>query len=35
MDTGRADRAPRYGQVGRPELHYRWRAAEAGSVSNV
>ncbi|MFJ8209646.1 response regulator [Streptomyces sp. NPDC096033] len=33
VDTGRADRAPRYGQVGRPELHYRWRAAEAGSVS--
>ncbi|MFH7597802.1 response regulator [Streptomyces racemochromogenes] len=35
VDTGRADRAPRYGQVGRPELHYRWRAAEAGSVSKV
>ncbi|MET8298069.1 response regulator [Streptomyces sp. NPDC005180] len=30
VDTGRADRAPRYGQVGRPELHYRWRAAETG-----
>ncbi|GHF50343.1 transcriptional regulatory protein [Streptomyces mashuensis] len=24
VDTGRATRAPRYGQVGRPELHYRW-----------
>ncbi|MFD8145956.1 response regulator [Streptomyces sp. NPDC059708] len=35
VDTGRADRAPRYGQVGRPELHYRWRAAEAGSVSKA
>ncbi|MFP8959270.1 response regulator [Streptomyces nanhaiensis] len=23
--TGQAERAPRYGQVGRPELHYRWR----------
>ncbi|MEV6670364.1 response regulator [Streptomyces sp. NPDC051162] len=23
--TGRAARAPRYGQVGRPELRYRWR----------
>ncbi|MFD5099856.1 response regulator [Streptomyces albidochromogenes] len=22
--TGRAERAPQYGQVGRPELHYRW-----------
>ncbi|MFD3872964.1 response regulator [Streptomyces sp. NPDC058623] len=35
VDTGRADRAPRYGQVGRPELHYRWRPAATGSVSNV
>ncbi|MGW2996506.1 two-component system response regulator, partial [Streptomyces sp. NPDC001193] len=37
VDTGRADRTPRYGQVGRPELHYRWLAAEAGtgSVSKV
>ncbi|MFE3990381.1 helix-turn-helix domain-containing protein, partial [Streptomyces goshikiensis] len=34
VDTGRADRTPRYGQVGRPELHYRWLAA-AGSVSKV
>ncbi|MEV5510759.1 response regulator [Streptomyces orinoci] len=24
VDTGRAVRAPRYGQVGRPELRYRW-----------
>ncbi|MCB5165748.1 response regulator [Streptomyces bambusae] len=24
VDTDRAVRAPRYGQVGRPELHYRW-----------
>ncbi|RKN08417.1 response regulator [Streptomyces radicis] len=23
--SGLAERAPRYGQVGRPELHYRWR----------
>ncbi|MCX4660006.1 response regulator [Streptomyces uncialis] len=23
--TGRATRAPVYGQIGRPELHYRWR----------
>ncbi|MEU0691100.1 hypothetical protein ABZ350_29820, partial [Streptomyces uncialis] len=23
--SGRATRAPVYGQVGRPELHYRWR----------
>ncbi|GAA1545498.1 response regulator [Streptomyces albidochromogenes] len=22
--AGRAERAPQYGQVGRPELHYRW-----------
>ncbi|MYT24069.1 two-component system response regulator, partial [Streptomyces sp. SID7760] len=37
VDTGRADRTPRYGQVGRPELHYRWLAAAAGtgSVSKV
>ncbi|MFD6416661.1 response regulator [Streptomyces sp. NPDC060194] len=27
VDQGRADRSPRYGQVGRPELHYRWRPA--------
>ncbi|MFE9257429.1 response regulator [Streptomyces sp. NPDC006879] len=26
VDTGRAERSPRYGQVGRPELHYRWLA---------
>ncbi|MGW0732784.1 response regulator [Streptomyces sp. NPDC002851] len=24
VDTGRAARSPQYGQVGRPELHYRW-----------
>lgn len=24
VDTGRAARAPQYGQVGRPELFYRW-----------
>ncbi|GAA4614218.1 response regulator [Actinoallomurus liliacearum] len=24
VDAGRAARAPRYGQVGRPELYYRW-----------
>ena len=24
-DTGLADRAPRYGNAGRPELEYRWR----------
>ncbi|MFL6051484.1 MAG: response regulator [Actinoallomurus sp.] len=24
VDSGQAVRAPRYGQVGRPELHYRW-----------
>ncbi|MFC9324425.1 response regulator [Kitasatospora sp. NPDC057015] len=27
VDTGLADREPQYGQVGRPELCYRWRAA--------
>ncbi|WP_431036875.1 response regulator [Streptomyces sp. P6-2-1] len=26
VTTGLATRAPRYGQVGRPELHYRWEA---------
>ncbi|MFE2323171.1 hypothetical protein ACFXD5_04430, partial [Streptomyces sp. NPDC059385] len=31
VDTGRADRTPRYGQVGRPELHYRWLAASQAS----
>ncbi|WP_328302659.1 response regulator [Streptomyces sp. NBC_00435] len=38
VDTGRADRTPRYGQVGRPELNYRWLVpapASAGSVSKV
>ncbi|MET7638532.1 response regulator [Streptomyces sp. NPDC005438] len=25
VESGRVDRSPRYGQVGRPELHYRWR----------
>jgi response regulator of citrate/malate metabolism len=24
VDSGQAVRTPRYGQVGRPELHYRW-----------
>ncbi|GAA3044285.1 response regulator of citrate/malate metabolism [Streptomyces olivoverticillatus] len=24
VDSGRADRAPQYGQIGRPELRYRW-----------
>ncbi|GAA1351054.1 response regulator [Streptomyces beijiangensis] len=24
VDTGRAGRAPQYGQIGRPELQYRW-----------
>ncbi|WP_240965446.1 response regulator [Streptomyces zingiberis] len=24
VDTGRAERRPQYGQVGRPELYYRW-----------
>jgi response regulator of citrate/malate metabolism len=24
VDAGRAARAPQYGQVGRPELQYRW-----------
>ncbi len=27
VDTGLADREPQYGQVGRPELCYRWRSA--------
>ena len=27
VDEGRAARSPQYGQVGRPELHYRWSAA--------
>ncbi|WP_371478447.1 response regulator [Kitasatospora sp. NBC_00315] len=27
VDTGLADREPQYGQVGRPELCYRWRTA--------
>ncbi|WKX72697.1 response regulator [Streptomyces sp. XD-27] len=26
VDAGRADRAPQYGQVGRPELVYRWQS---------
>ncbi|MDT0341401.1 response regulator [Streptomyces litchfieldiae] len=26
VTTGRAERTPRYGSVGRPELSYRWRA---------
>ncbi|WP_282693225.1 response regulator [Streptomyces sp. CC208A] len=25
VTEGRADRAPQYGQIGRPELQYRWR----------
>lgn len=25
VETGRAERSPQYGQVGRPELCYRWR----------
>ena len=25
-DTGQAERAPRYGGGGRPEVEYRWRA---------
>jgi response regulator of citrate/malate metabolism len=24
VESGRAARAPQYGQVGRPELRYRW-----------
>ncbi|MBY8877756.1 response regulator [Actinacidiphila acidipaludis] len=28
VDTGRAVRTPQYGQVGRPELCYRWSARE-------
>ncbi|MGR8008207.1 response regulator [Streptomyces hypolithicus] len=24
VTTGRAERSPQYGQIGRPELHYRW-----------
>ncbi|PRH77682.1 two-component system response regulator [Streptomyces solincola] len=28
--AGRADRSPRYGQVGRPELEYRWVRGAAG-----
>ncbi|MEC4018444.1 response regulator [Streptomyces sp. H27-D2] len=24
VDTGRAERSPQYGQIGRPELYYRW-----------
>ncbi|MFF8830004.1 response regulator [Streptomyces sp. NPDC015131] len=32
VDTGRAERSPQYGQVGRPELHYRWvSSAGAGT----
>ncbi|MFJ6940753.1 response regulator [Streptomyces sp. NPDC101132] len=27
VDSGRAGRSPQYGQVGRPELHYRWLPA--------
>ncbi len=27
VDTGRAARAPQYGQIGRPELRYRWLSA--------
>ncbi|MFV0127698.1 response regulator [Streptomyces sp. HMX112] len=27
VDAGRAGRSPRYGQVGRPELRYRWTVA--------
>ncbi|WP_424210716.1 response regulator [Streptomyces sp. BI20] len=29
VDTARADRTPRYGQIGRPELSYRWRPEAA------
>lgn len=28
VTVGRAVRSPQYGQVGRPELHYRWQAEE-------
>jgi response regulator of citrate/malate metabolism len=27
VESGRAARSPQYGQVGRPELHYRWLTA--------
>ncbi|MCX5209620.1 response regulator [Kitasatospora sp. NBC_00240] len=30
VDTGLADREPQYGQVGRPELCYRWRVGASG-----
>jgi response regulator of citrate/malate metabolism len=26
VTVGRAVRSPQYGQIGRPELHYRWVA---------
>ena len=28
VETGRAERSPQYGQVGRPELCYRWRRGD-------
>ena len=28
VETGRAGRSPQYGQVGRPELCYRWRRGD-------
>ncbi|OON79730.1 response regulator [Streptomyces tsukubensis] len=31
VDSGRATKSPHYGQVGRPELHYRWVAGVAGT----
>jgi response regulator of citrate/malate metabolism len=30
VDGGRAVRSPQYGQVGRPELLYRWSGASDG-----
>jgi response regulator of citrate/malate metabolism len=33
VDSGRAVRTPQYGQVGRPELCYRWAGSGAGSGS--
>ncbi|MEW1864694.1 response regulator [Streptomyces sp. NBC_00669] len=28
VEQGRVERSPQYGQVGRPELHYRWLTAD-------
>ncbi|MER7106693.1 response regulator [Streptomyces sp. NPDC000229] len=31
VTSGRAERSPQYGQVGRPELQYRWVSSPAGA----